>query len=110
MKKPFVKRKDNGGPLLVIEGWVGLVMLHSGQGILVVRLRKVSERGIYCVILLYSMLLLNIVLFYLKYDVCSKYVTYELINMLKVFQSIGQYWSVSVNLNNHMNFGWRPRI
>ncbi len=31
-------------------------MLHSGQGILVVRLRKVSERGIYCVILLYSML------------------------------------------------------
>ncbi len=34
----------------------GLVVLHSGQGILVVRLRKVSEGGIYCVILLYSML------------------------------------------------------
>ncbi len=34
----------------------GLVVLHSGQGLLVVRLRKVSEGGIYCVILLYSML------------------------------------------------------
>ncbi len=56
MKKPFVKRKDNGGPLLVYRRMGGLVMLHSGQGILVVRLRKVSERGIYCVILLYSML------------------------------------------------------
>ncbi len=39
--------RDNGGPLVV---------LHSGQGLLVVRLRKVSEGGIYCVILLYSML------------------------------------------------------
>ncbi len=34
----------------------GHVVLHSGQGILVVRLQKVSEGGIYCVILLYSML------------------------------------------------------
>ncbi len=50
------------------------------------------------------------VFIYLMYDVCSKNVTYKLINMLKVFQSIGQYWSVSVNLNNPMNFGWRPRI
>ncbi len=41
------------------------MMLHSGQGLLVVRLRKVSEGGIYCVILLYSML------FYSKYDVCN---------------------------------------
>ncbi len=49
--------------------------------------------------------LLNMVFFYLKYDVCSKNVIYKLINMLKVFQSIGQYWSVSVNLNNPMNFG-----
>ncbi len=56
MKKPFVKRKDDGGPLLVHRRMGGLVMLHSGQGILVVRLRKVSEGGIYCVILLYSML------------------------------------------------------
>ncbi len=32
------------------------MVLHSGQGLLVVRLRKVSEGGIYCVILLYSML------------------------------------------------------
>ncbi len=54
--------------------------------------------------------LLNMVLFYSQYDVCSKNVIYKLINMLKVFQSIGQYWSVSVNLNNPMNFGWRPRI
>ncbi len=88
----------------------GLVMLHSGQGLLVVRLRKVSEGGIYCVILLYSMLFTQYVVIYLKYDVCSQNVTYNLINMLKVFQSIGQYWSVSVNLNNPMNFGWRPRI
>ncbi len=29
-------------------------MLHSGQGLLVVRLRKVSEGGIYCVIFFYS--------------------------------------------------------
>jgi len=64
----------------------------------------------YCVILLYSMLFTQYVVIYLKYDVCSKNVTYNLINMLKVFQSIGQYWSVSVNLNNPMNFGWRPRI
>ncbi len=62
---------------------------------------------LFCFIVCY---LLNIVLFYLKYDVCSKNVIYKLINMLKVFQSIGQYWNVSVNLNNHMNFGWRPRI
>ncbi len=34
----------------------GLVVLHSGRGLLVVRLRKVSEGGIYFVILLYSML------------------------------------------------------
>ncbi len=33
--------------------------------------------------------LLNIV-FNLKYDACSKNVIYKLINMLKVFQSIGQ--------------------
>ncbi len=62
---------------------------------------------LFCFIVCY---LLNMLLFYLKYDVCSQNVTYNLINMLKVFQSIGQYWSVSVNLNNPMNFGWRPRI
>ncbi len=49
--------------------------------------------------------LLNMILFYLTYDLCSNNVIYKLINMLKVFQSIGQYWSVSVNLNNPMNFG-----
>ncbi len=57
---------------------------------------------LFCFIVCYS---LNMVLFYLKYDVCSKNVIYKLINMLKVLQSIGQYWSVSVNLNNPMNFG-----
>ncbi len=44
----------------------GLVVLHSGQGLLVVRLRKVSEGGIYCVILLYSMLFTQYVVILLK--------------------------------------------
>ncbi len=54
----------------------GLVVLRSGQGLLVVRLHKVSEGGIYCVILLYSVFcfivccLLSVVLFYSKCDVC----------------------------------------
>ncbi len=38
-----------------LEGWVDLWCCTLGKGI-VVRLRKVSEGGIYCVILLYSML------------------------------------------------------
>ncbi len=41
---------------------------------------------LFCFIVCY---LLNMLLFYLKYDVCSQNVTYNLINMLKVFQSIG---------------------
>ncbi len=52
---------------------------------------------LFCFIVCY---LLNIVLFYLKYDVCSKNVIYKLINMLKVFQSIGQYWNVK-NIQLH---------
>ncbi len=50
----------------------GLVVLHSGQGILVVRLRKVSKGGyivLFCFIVCYS---LNMVLFYLKNHVCAK--------------------------------------
>ncbi len=50
----------------------GLVVLHSGQGLLVVRLRKVSEGGIYCVIYFIVCYVLNIVLFCSKYDVCSR--------------------------------------
>ncbi len=50
----------------------GLVVLHSGQGILVVRLCKVSEGGyivLFCFIVCY---LLNMVFIYLKNDVCSR--------------------------------------
>ncbi len=46
----------------------GLVVLHPGQGILVVRLRKVSEGGIYCVILLFTIILLFSMLF-TQYDI-----------------------------------------
>ncbi len=63
----------------------------------------------YCVILLYSMLFTQYSIILLKIWCMFKNVIHKLINMLKYSNLLGStgviQWSVSVNLNNPMNFG-----